>query len=55
MSYNYRIVVLLSSTSKQRGLGRDTIAYWRLGYAPEDWQHLEKSLPQDIEGLKLLD
>ena len=39
---------------KQRGLSRDTIAYWRLGYAPEDWQHLEKAFPQDIEGLKLL-
>lgn len=39
---------------KQRGLSQDTIAYWRLGYAPEDWQHLEKAFPQDIEGLKLL-
>lgn len=39
---------------KQRGLTADTIAYWRLGYAPEDWQHLEKAFPQDIEGLKLL-
>ncbi|QOW49072.1 MULTISPECIES: DNA primase [unclassified Acinetobacter] len=39
---------------KQRGLSADTIAYWRLGYAPEDWQHLEKAFPQDIEGLKLL-
>ncbi|KGT48455.1 MULTISPECIES: DNA primase [Acinetobacter] len=39
---------------KQRGLSSDTIAYWRLGYAPEDWQHLEKAFPQDIEGLKLL-
>src|SRR5690606_10861977 len=27
---------------KQRGLTAETIAYWRLGYAPEDWQHLEK-------------
>ncbi|MEG2359779.1 CHC2 zinc finger domain-containing protein, partial [Acinetobacter sp.] len=26
---------------RQRGLSRETIAYWRLGYAPEDWQHLE--------------
>ncbi len=25
-----------------------------MGYAPEDWQHLEKAFPQDIEGLKLL-
>ena len=39
---------------KQRGLSPDTIAYWRLGYAPEDWQHLEKAFPQDIAGLKLL-
>ena len=39
---------------RQRGLSRETIAYWRLGYAPEDWQHLEKAFPQDIEGLKLL-
>ena len=39
---------------KQRGLTADTIAYWRLGYAPEDWQHLEKAFPQDIEGIKLL-
>ncbi|NNH87937.1 DNA primase [Acinetobacter terrae] len=39
---------------KQRGLSAETIAYWRLGYAPEDWQHLEKAFPQDIEGLKLL-
>ncbi len=39
---------------KQRGLTAETIAYWRLGFAPEDWQHLEKAFPQDIEGLKLL-
>lgn len=39
---------------KQRGLTPETIAYWRLGYAPEDWQHLEKAFPQDIEGIKLL-
>ena len=39
---------------RQRGLSRETIAYWRLGYAPEDWQHLEKAFPQDVEGLKLL-
>lgn len=39
---------------RRRGLGADTVQYWRLGYAPEDWQHLEKAFPQDIEGLKLL-
>ena len=39
---------------KKRGLSPETIAYWRLGYAPEDWQHLEKAFPHDIEGLKLL-
>ncbi|WP_407409974.1 DNA primase [Acinetobacter sp.] len=39
---------------KKRGLSPETIDYWRLGYAPEDWQHLEKAFPQDIEGLKLL-
>ena len=39
---------------KQRGLTAETIQFWRLGYAPEDWQHLEKAFPQDIEGLKLL-
>lgn len=37
---------------KQRGLSAQTIEFWRLGYAPEDWQHLEKAFPQDIEGLK---
>lgn len=37
---------------KQRGLSAQTIQFWRLGYAPEDWQHLEKAFPQDIEGLK---
>ena len=39
---------------KKRGLSAETIQYWRLGYAPEDWQHLEKAFPQDIEGLKLV-
>ena len=39
---------------KQRGLSIQTIQFWRLGYAPEDWQHLEKAFPQDIEGLKQL-
>ena len=39
---------------KQRGLSKETIHYWRLGYAPEDWQHLEKAFPYDIEGLRQL-
>ncbi|OTG87717.1 DNA primase [Acinetobacter sp. ANC 4558] len=39
---------------KQRGLTDQTLQFWRLGYAPDDWQHLEKAFPQDIEGLKLL-
>ncbi len=39
---------------KKRGLSAETLQYWRLGYAPEDWQHLEKAFPQDIEGLKLI-
>ena len=39
---------------KQRGLSQDTVQFWRLGYAPEDWQHLEKAFPYDIEGLKQL-
>lgn len=37
---------------KQRGLSPQTIQHWRLGYAPSDWQHLEKAFPLDIEGLK---
>lgn len=37
---------------KQRGLSAQTIQQWRLGYAPSDWQHLEKAFPTDIEGLK---
>ncbi|MFZ6792669.1 toprim domain-containing protein, partial [Klebsiella pneumoniae] len=35
-------------------LSDQTIQFWRLGYAPEDWQHLEKAFPYDIEGLKQL-
>ncbi|MBF7686862.1 DNA primase [Acinetobacter rathckeae] len=37
---------------KQRGLSQSTIDDWRLGYAPEDWQHLDKAFAADIEGLK---
>ena len=39
---------------KKRGLSAETIQFWRLGYAPEDWQHLEKAFPHDLDGLKLL-
>lgn len=38
----------------QRGLSEQTLETFRLGYAPNDWQHLEKAFPQDIEGLKIL-
>ncbi len=37
---------------QQRGLSLETQQFWRLGYAPEDWQHLEKAFPLDSEGLK---
>lgn len=37
---------------QSRGLTQQTINYWRLGYAPEGWQHLEQHFPQDIDGLK---
>lgn len=39
---------------KQRGLSTQTIQNWRLGYAPENWQHLEQAFPSDIDGLKQL-
>lgn len=38
----------------QRGLNDNTMATFELGYAPSDWQHLEKAFPEDIEGLKKL-
>lgn len=37
---------------KQRGLTDETIQHWRLGYAPEGWQHLQQAFPQEFEGLK---
>lgn len=39
---------------EQRGLDRQTIAKFNLGYAPSGWQHLHKVFPHDIEGLKIL-
>lgn len=35
-----------------RGLDDKACQYWRIGYAPTDWQHLEQNFAQDIEGLK---
>lgn len=37
-----------------RGLTEETIAEFSLGYAPDDWQHLERVFFEDIEGLKIL-
>lgn len=37
-----------------RGLDGEACTFWRLGYAPTDWQHLEKAFPHDIEGLTQL-
>lgn len=37
---------------QNRGLTQQTTDFWRLGYAPEGWQHLEQHFPQDIDGLK---
>ncbi len=51
MNDNFQIA-LKPQYFKQRGLTAETIQFWRLGYAPEDWQHLEKAFPYDIEGLK---
>lgn len=39
---------------QQRGLTSDTQQFWRLGYAPEGWQHLQQTFPMDVEGLKQL-
>ncbi|MDO4896619.1 MAG: DNA primase [Moraxella sp.] len=38
----------------KRGLTDETIATFGLGYAPSDWQHLERTFAHDIEGLKIL-
>lgn len=37
-----------------RGLTVETVAQFGLGYAPSDWQHLQKAFPNDIEGLRIL-
>lgn len=39
---------------QRRGLKDSTLSQWRLGYAPDGWQHLLQQFPQDIEGLKAL-
>ncbi len=55
MSASYRKALLRRQYFKQRGLNcTKPCNFGALGYAPEDWQHLEKAFPQDIEGLKLL-
>ncbi len=37
-----------------RALTPEVQQAWRLGYAPQGWQHLENAFPQDIDGLKAL-
>lgn len=37
-----------------RGLDDKAREFWRLGYAPSDWQHLEQHFARDVEGLKTL-
>ena len=37
-----------------RGLTDETITTFGLGYAPSDWQHLERTFSNDIEGLRIL-
>ena len=39
---------------EQRGLTQATVDYWRLGYAPSEWQHLEHAFAADIDGLNML-
>ena len=38
----------------KRGVDDTTSQFWRLGYAPDHPQHLNKRFPNDIEGLKKL-
>jgi DNA primase len=37
-----------------RGLDGEACVSWRLGYAPEGWQHLQDAFPQDLDGIKQL-
>lgn len=37
-----------------RGITDETMAIFELGYAPNDWQHLQKAFPNDVEGLRML-
>lgn len=46
-SYAYNYLV-------QRGLSKQSIDAFELGYAPDGWQHLQQVFKNDIEGLKLL-
>lgn len=37
-----------------RGVDDKTCEFWRLGYAPSDWQHLEQHFSRDVDGLKTM-
>lgn len=58
VSLFYRTQLSQTSTAMQyfvkRGLTQTTLDTFELGYAPADWQHLERAFPHDIEGLKIL-